>query len=159
MKKLLLSAVMMTALFAACKKDDDDNGGGTATNQWKINGTTYTGITGGINASSGTLMGSGLSGTNGGFFIVEFNGTTFPATGGSFKIVTDTALDANDEVVVSAVVGTMIGGASYTSTGTDGKMATVTVTGGKVSVTVPEINAQNDESSEVIKVSGNITQP
>ena len=151
---------MFAVVFTGCKKDDDDNNGGGGTNQWTINGTTYSAIQpNGINVVGSSLTGSGSNGQNLGGIMVNFSGTSLPTTGGSFKIVSDTALDANDEMSVTATVTSGTAVTIYNSTGTDGKTATVAVTDGKMSVTIPETDVKNVTGSEMVKVSGNITQP
>ena len=157
MKKILLSAAVLAVVFTGCKKDDD-NGGGTATNQWKIAGTTYTAVSNGVNSLLGTLIGAGMNGSTGSSFSIGFNGLTTPTTGGTYKIVSADNLDADDEISVSASVGSGTGTA-YQSTGNDNMTAAVTVNGGKVSVTVPEIWAKNMDGNDSVKVSGNLTQP
>ena len=158
MKKALLSMAAVATLFTACKKSDDDNGGGTSTNQWKIGGTTYTALAqNGVALNGSTLAGTSASSTSGSVLWVSFGGAV-PTTSGTYKIV-ETA-DAADEIDITAIAGSAGSGTVYGSMDrTANPTAAVTVTGGKISVTIPEVWAQNAaNANDSVKVSGNLTQ-
>jgi hypothetical protein len=139
MKKLLLCAAAMTLLFTACKKNDDDNPvTGLGKNQWKINGNTYTAA--GVSGIAGILSATATNanGTDQSSVIINFEATTFPTTGGTYKIV-DIA-DAADEIdltVTRTISGTT---SAWDSKATGNPTATVAVdAAGKITVTIPEL--------------------
>jgi hypothetical protein len=154
MKKIILSLVVTSALFTACKKDDD-NGGGTTTNQWKIGPNTYTGTTG-ATVQGNTLSNGSSNGTTASTFVVSFN--TLPTTGGTYKIVASPS--AADEILVTAGTGSVTSGSFYgTVSNSANATATVTVTDGKISVTVPSVWAKNlADATDSLQISGNLTQ-
>ena len=152
MKKLLLSAAALTILFASCKKDDD-NGGGGSSNTFVIGTTSYSAGT--VQTVASQLIGA-ATGTTGASVSFQFNGSALPTTGGSFKVVDGTP--AANEVAVSAAVSNPLKG--YVSTGNDNVSATVTVSGGKVSVSLPKVWAVNPMTAgDSVQISANITQP
>jgi hypothetical protein len=152
MKKIILSLLVTSALFTACKKDDD-NGGGTTTNQWKIGPNTYTGTTGAT--VQGNMVSNGSSnGTTASSFVVSFN--TLPTTSGTYKITSSPLAD--DEVSILAGTGSTTSGTFYASMD-NSSTATVTVTDGKISVTVPPVWAKNmADVTDSLQISGNLTQ-
>lgn len=156
MKKILLSALALTTIFTACDKNDDDymgTGGGLAENQWKINGTSYAASQVNVTTTGGVIVGTDA---NGNTFTVTF-GNDIPSESGSFKIVAPIDADEAGEVTVKAAIINNTP-AVYTSM-TSGQNATVTVTNGKISVTIPQITAKNPLNSETVNISGNLTQP
>jgi hypothetical protein len=69
--------------------------------------------------------------------MINFDGTTFPTTGGQYKIV-DLADTAGEiDITVSKATGTGTG--VWDSKATNSSTATVTVEGGKIKVSIPEI--------------------
>jgi hypothetical protein len=158
MRKLLLSAAAMTLLFTACKKKDDNGtGNGLGKNEWKIGSTTYKPLTAQlVSGSNGVLTGIGMNGTNSGTITFYFNDATFPTTGGQFKIVDNP--NADDEILINVATSDMSANTkAYGSTANTNASATVTVEGGKISISVPEITVTNT-NSESTTFSGNATQ-
>lgn len=156
MRKILLSAAAVTMLFTACKKKDDNGtGNGLGKNQWKVGSTTYNSL--GVSGAMGLIV---ASGTNGGTelstFTVGFANNAYPTSGGQFNIV-DVANDPNE---LSVNVGTSnTGGNSqaWGSSASGNPQATVTVDGGKVTVSIPQITVTGASSSSTT-FSGNVTQ-
>lgn len=155
MKKILLSAAALTVLFAACSKSDDDN---NASSTWKVGGTSYTALT--VSEDTSLLIGNlvAVSGTgnNVNSFAIIFD-SAIPTANGTYKIVSSP--DSSNEVSIWAINTSGSSMTSYTSSDWANANATVTVSGGKVSVSVPEVWAINDDNaSDSVKISGSITQ-
>jgi hypothetical protein len=81
---------------------------------------------------------------------------TAPGANGTYHVV----LFPGPTVLAADEVGIVAAGpdASYTSTGTGPVDATVTVTGGKVKVVVPAVQVKKTTSSDVLNVTGTITE-
>lgn len=159
MKKLIFSAVALTMLAAACKKDDTTD---SPTSGWKVGPNSYT-------AQIVT------SGTGGNYWSVEamtnttfplsyinftFNGTSAPAAG-SYKVVTISSTTTPAPGQVAVDVGdapTASSGTFHVATGKDNVNATVTVVGGKLNISLPDIWARDTSGHDSVKVSANITQ-
>ena len=172
MKKVLFSIAILGTLFAACSKSstttNPTNTNPTPTiptDGWKLDGTKHTQVVvvrqesqGLVNATDGT---SGSINTFGAFF------KTYPSASGSFKIagfVPDASapypnqkLAADEIVLIATVPNTSTGNKSYWTTGVENKKATVTVTGGKIKVEVPEV-AVTGGNNDTLKLTGTITE-
>lgn len=155
MKKLLLGAAALTMLATACKKKDD---GGTPSNSWKVGSTSYTSMAT-VGASMGslyTVTASTGNGTSTSLIGFTFSGAAAPAAG-TYKVVGSSS-PAAGQVVFTAASGSASGTTSYKSTGSDNINATVSVSNGKVSVSMPDTWAKNISGSDSVKVNANITQ-
>ena len=161
MKKILLAATALAMLAIACKKNDTSNAPVTA-NNWKVGSNSYT----------AQVV---VSGTGGNYWSVEaltsrtfplsyinftFNGTSAPSAG-TYKVVSmsTSAMPAPGQVGVD--VGdapTASSGTFYLATGNDNVNATVTVGGGKLNISLPDIWARDTSGHDSVKVSANITQ-
>ncbi len=144
MKALLfvaLSAVLLSTV--GCKKSSDEPSANA--NSWKVGNTSYTtmyafrvtpsngdpALTGWDRTPSPSMDYTKLNS-----WAVSFK--TMPTTSGTYKIVgyPSSGFLANaDEVYITAFTA----GTTYVSTGAGNLMATVTVTGNKIAVTVPQI--------------------
>ena len=167
MKKLfytgLILAMISLATFSSCKKDD--NNSGTLSKSWKIGNKTYKQALSMFQSDGGasiliafTAMPSGMATVD--YFQVVFK--TKPTENGTYKIVFKPDYsDLNaDEVYVGAAQAD--GDMSAVAKGDDNKTATVTVKGGKVSVTIPKVNAYygptDDSLSGTTTLEGNIVE-
>ena len=151
MKKMLLAAAAATVLFASCKKDKT----ATSDNTWKIGTTSYSGS---VTVSGATITGSSSGTTTASIF--EANFAVLPTVSGTYNIVAF-ATDSN-EVDITTGTGSLLGGSFYGSTGNDHKTATVTVTNGKVKVTIPEISVAptlGSSATDSTTASGVLVQP
>jgi hypothetical protein len=151
MKKLLFGALALTVLATACKKKDDN---GTPSNTFSVDGKSFSVVAGSFNATNGTVSVSGLDGATGGTMIFEFPGTTNP-TAGTYKVVkSESGTPAAGQV---SFVATNMAKA-YASTGAGTVNATVTVDGGKISVSMPDAPASESGATTSVNVKANIKQ-
>lgn len=169
MKKLFYSLLMLTMLsltFSACKKDkknDEDNG--TLNKSWKVGDKTY-------KQGFSMFIPQGVATTLAAFTTIPSGDATVdnlqvifktkPTANGTYKIVykpTYSELNA-DEVYVSAAEAN--GDKAAVAKGDDNKTATVAVSGGKVSVTIPKVSAyygpHNGSLNETTTIEGNIVE-
>jgi hypothetical protein len=148
MKKMILAAACLTLVFAACKKSDD-NGGGVGSQQFKIGPNTYTAL-----AVVGTGSGLGAIATGGNSLSINFPGTTLPTASGSYTIVSGTP--TGTQLSFGAIKDTSdFYSPSLATAGT----ATVTVDGGKVSVSFENIWAKNiTNANDSLQISANLKQ-
>ncbi len=81
---------------------------------------------------------------------------TAPTANGTYHVV----LFPGPTVLAADEIGIVAAGpdASYTSTGSASVDATVTVTGGKVKVSVPAVQVKKTTSTDVLNVTGTITE-
>ena len=155
MKNLLLSAAALTLLFtASCSKSDDGPG-----NSWSVNGVTYGTVIG--TSQFGSVSATNVNTSTGypyNTILFDFNGSTAP-TAGTYKVVAADQVDANDEVSFSAQNATsQTDTKTYNSTGEGDVKVTVTVNGGKVSISMPTAKAQLVGGTDKVDVTANISQ-
>lgn len=146
MKKVLLSLSVLAMLGSvSCKKDDKKK-----TNSWTLAGTGYSVIS--ANSSNGAF---GVVDPSGTACTFDFEGVTNPPTAGSYKVVSGPSIGSG-QVMISAIKG----GVGYVSLNTNTQLATVTVSGGKITVSVPEIILKNVSggTDEVTFSANEITQ-
>lgn len=146
MKKILLSAAAFALLATvSCKKSDDSSS--TPSNSWTVGTNTYTSIS--TSLLSNNLIAATGTGTATNGIIINFGGT--PAAG-TYKVVS--ASPGANQLTFSTTSST---GTSYSATGNDNVSATVSVSGGKVSVNMPKAWAKTS-STDSTQVSANLTQ-
>ena len=154
MKKLIFGALALTLAISSCKKDDN----GTPANSFSVNGTTFTTLsTNGVTVVGSGVLVSGTNGTSGGSLTFDFPGTTTPAAG-TYKVIDNNNTPAANEVAFAAA-STVGGNNAYESTGAGTVNAVVTVSGGKISISMPDAPArQTLGGSATVNVNANITQ-
>jgi hypothetical protein len=151
-KMFFLAAACSTMMIVSCK-DKDKNGGGSP-NSWTFKGTTYTAAQTTGSSSGATYQIVGIDGS-------AKNSLTFtfkekPTVDGTYKITNNASvLDHNDEVGVGVIVDQSN---TYASFGDGSVKATVKVSGGKVSVTIPDLEVKAPTSSETGTLSGVLTE-
>lgn len=149
--KTLLLIFIVGVGFSSCKKSADDAGAGSSsvpTNGWRIGTTNYTTVLAMRNVGQPNSIGAFDAvpgGNNLNTAIVLFNNTTGIAAG-TFKVVVkpnQSDLLAN-EIMVAASTGynqsTGQYNKQYATVVGETVDATVTITGGKAKVVVPQIN-------------------
>ncbi len=146
-KTFLLLAVVCTSIVS-CKKSSTENSNATPSNGWKLGATTYT--------TAITFRNAGMLNTMVAFdaiptptntvnrFSVIFNNTTGIAAG-TYKLVTKPNQSdlLADEMMVSPGVGFSSSGSmgtEYVTVAGQTVSATVTITGGKATIVVPNHN-------------------
>lgn len=147
MKKAIFGILVLTLMITAtsCKKNNSSSGG-----SWTFKNNTYN--VGASSSALGTLLFSDLSANSLSF---DF-GSALPTTGGSFLVVNSSPSAANQVYITASV-----GGTSYDATGGNGsnQHVTVTVSGGKVSVSGSGVELQNfTNASDSAAVSCNVSQ-
>ena len=158
MKNFIFALGAMSFLLSAsCKKSSSSS---ATANGWKLGATSYTTKFSSASAATKQLIAMDAipSGSNPAVndCIVTFS--ALPASGGTFKIVSAVsglALGANEITVAG---GTYNPGATYLSTGNDGVSATVTVSGGKITVTVPAVWVKKAGGADSLQLSGTLVQ-
>jgi len=149
MKKVLFSAMALALLATSSCKKDDDNG---SSQNFTVGSTTYNVVDGGvINGPSVVATSGDLNALSS--MTIYFNGMSAPTTSGSYKVVASSPA-ANE---VSFVTSVNNNGAVYTSTGNGTVNATVTVSGGKITVNMPKAWAKKASSTDSVEVSANFT--
>jgi hypothetical protein len=142
MKKVFFGTLAIAILaISSCSKTSSNAG------TWTIKGTSYTaatclGAADILSASNGST--SSLAGLS-----ITFNGTSLPTAGGTDSVVSLIPTSAG-QITIAGTIGTT----SYTSVG--GGTATVTVSGGKVSVSGTNIKVAN--GTDTTTATFNITQ-
>ncbi len=169
MKKLIYPLIVLTItslFFSSCKKDKTkDNNSSTLNKSWKVGDKTYTQafsmfISQGVatTLTAFRTMPSGSASVDN----IQVIFKTKPTTNGTYKIVyKPNYSDLNaDEVYVSTYEATSDKNA--VAKGDDNKTATVTVSGGKVTVSIPKINAHygpmNGSLNETTTIEANIVE-
>lgn len=163
---LLLIAAIAASLAACSKSDDSATPGSTIpADGWKLGATGYKqSLTvrqdnqGLVNALDGTAKPINTFG-------VCFK--TYPTASGSYKIVglvpdsvawaPNSRLAAGEVVLIATTAQASGSNKTYYTTGVEGKSATVTVTGGKIKIEVPEI-AVTSGASDTLKLTGTIAE-
>ena len=152
MKKLLLGATALTLLFSACKKDDTPTG---PSNYIKIGSETYN-VTGFTPIANAVAV-SGGSGSNSGSITFSFGTGAGAPSSGTYKVVEDATASNEVELSVGRFNGTTTTG--YGSIGTSTVNVTVATDGGKMSISMPEVQVkQLIGGTETITVSANAKQ-
>jgi hypothetical protein len=165
MKKLFIASFVFSVLLGSCKKKEDatpaPSSSSIPSNGWKLGTTTYTSV---VVAKSGPnsitamdAMPSGGSPTANTFNVFF---SAFPTASGSFSVVqypSATPLTATQIGVTAAIFASS---STYASTGTDGVSATVTVTGGKIKVELPEVWVKKTgaSSTDSLKLTGTLLE-
>ena len=153
MKKIFafaLSAFILT-MIASCSHSNT-----ASPNSYTFKGTSYNAAT--ITSAGGVLQATNLSASN----TVNITNTNiafgaFPTTSGSYRVVNYNNTPASNEVVIGFADAS---GTDYFSTGSENKYATVTVTNGKVSISVPNVWLQSTMSqADSGQYSAHFTQP
>lgn len=152
MKNLFKISVLtiMTMFMVNCSNDDNNDGGGSPSNGWKIGSTNYTTSvtqrfsTGAVeNAITAIDVTGGASDLN--TVIIIFSEETGIAAG-TYRIVSELSgmLPAADEIMISAGTNyneeTGLYGTSYYPVAGQTLNATVTITGGKAKIVIPQMN-------------------
>lgn len=168
MKKIMLGLVAATLLsggISSCKKKEGDNGKtptptSTPTpaapkNYWKLGNTSYNAIKGAkYNDANGLIF---LSGAEDNTMFPDnncnFYFSKYPTQSGTYKIVDDAKIPANDEVFILVQTKS----AWYYSRNGGTVSASVTVSNGKVSIKVPAIKVYTS-SGDVEDFDCNIIQ-
>ncbi|MES2702193.1 MAG: hypothetical protein V4649_06115 [Bacteroidota bacterium] len=160
MKKTILVCAAALALLASCKKSSTSGPSSTIpASGWKLGSTSYTtayaGRTGANSLSAMDAIPSGSSpntNTMNAFF------ATLPTTGGTYRIVAWPATTPLTAGQVGLTTGLYATSTTYRSTGTDAVDATVTVTGGKIKIEVPEVWVKTTTGTDSAKLTGTITE-
>lgn len=150
MKKILLGAAALSVMFAtSCKKNDDKSG---PSSTFTLAGTSYTpsSVVKGTNLGMTALMGT--DGTNA--FYVLFSAA--PTASGTYKIVENASANDQLQIVASSGQTNLYSSIDVSAT------ANVTVNGGKITVTIPEISAERTNVStaatDTVKISGTLIE-
>lgn len=137
MKKIILSAIALSTLFAvSCKKTDKDS---TPANTWTLDGTNYSVLSAYLLNSTFSI--ADASGNACGFY---FEGTTNTPSAGTYKVVKPKlgiGAGPGEVVVIATKAGSA--GTGYHSKGNDNISATVTINGGKITVSTPRLILEN----------------
>ena len=158
MNKRILAALLSFVLLISCSKNDDDETPVAVTNGWKLGANSYTTVfamrvaTGGNTAVTAMDAIPTGSSSNVNTFIAYFS--TVPTASGTYRIV------SYPSALTATQVGIAAGGpnGTYVSTGAGTVDATVTVSGGKITVTVPQITVKKTNSTEELSASGTIKE-
>lgn len=137
--KITLSLLSASLLLAAsCKKDDDKNSGSSASNNsWKLNGQTYTATQvarakqNGLDYLNATAIVDGKAASSVGFVF-----DTAPTASGNVRVG-----DGDNQLLIVTTVSNNT--TAYSVEGTTKVDASVTVNGGKLTITVPEVWLKN----------------
>lgn len=145
-----MGAVALTMLFSACKKNDNNGGGGSSANNWVVDGTTYAARTVTVGDA---VFGSQIAAASNSGDAIQIVFGKKGITEGIYKIVD--AIPAADEIAINVYNASLAG---YSTTGNDSKSAVVTVSNGKCTIVVPNVDAENLDGSKTVKISANLTQ-
>jgi hypothetical protein len=156
MNRLLISTVVVTVLASACKKGDSTN---PQAGNWKVGARSYPSIrTEGGTKGGSNYMVEAISSVDVPFDGISFifNGTSVP-TAGRYKVAG--GIPGPGQVSFGTVEGVTLGGpaSNYGSTGNDNVDATVTISNGRVSISMPDAWAKS-ANNDSVRVSANITQ-
>jgi hypothetical protein len=150
----------LTLLFTGCSRNNDEPSGGKVNGgNWTFKGKTYT-------AANVTAVDTGAGSasvlavaTNGGGLIFMFK--SLPAADGDYKVVSMTDAILGSGNIVGITVSDETNKDFYSAAGS--VKASVKVSAGKISITLPEITVYDDmmnpgSATESGKVYGTITQ-
>ncbi|MBS1526303.1 MAG: hypothetical protein JST19_11680 [Bacteroidetes bacterium] len=154
-KKLIVVAMVSLPLVSCLSKEDP---GPETSGSWTFDGTKYT-------PDLVQRTAYALVATHGSSFDVDHAQVTFvfktlPTSSGVYKMVgfnVNGGQPANDNEVTVGALGNVHGGPFYSSTFAN-ESANVTVTNGKIHVTVPEVWASNIDKTDSVKISANIIE-
>lgn len=156
MKKLLLICSLFSIVFSSCSKDDDK---GSPSNGWKLGATTYNAaFVARIGSTTLSAMDAIPSGGSPSVNTLNVWFNALPTSGGTYRVVSyggGMSLAAN-EIGVSA--GLFATSTTYVSTGSGAVDATVSVSGGKITVSIPEIWVKKTTADDSLKLSGTIVE-
>lgn len=148
MKKLLLFIASSALLTASCSKKEDPapatpstpTTSGIPTNGWKLGTVTYTSA---IVAKSGANILSAMdgipSGSSPAVNSLNVYFSALPTANGTYSIVKYPSTTSLTATQIGVTAGLYATSTTYSTTGFDGINATVTVTGGKIKVVIPEV--------------------
>ena len=142
----ILFAALLCLLTASCNKADDTPTT-TTNNYWKAGATTY-------KVNNYTKTGDMYYAYDTSFNGISFSFATFPTTDGTYTVV-DRATTLGAGQVEVDVFGP-VSGSTYFSTGSDHTVATVTVTSGKLKITLPDTWVKKATTDDSIKISANL---
>ena len=143
-------------LSASCKKSKSSSG---PANSWKLGSVSYTTKYSTASAVAKQLIAMDAipSGTNPSVNTCQVTFSALPTSGGTYKIVTLSAATlATNEVIVYG--STYSPGATYVSTGNDGVSATITVSGGKITASIPPVWVKKTGGTDSMQLSGTIIE-
>ncbi|MCW3121476.1 MAG: hypothetical protein JWQ38_968 [Flavipsychrobacter sp.] len=135
------------------------------TNGWKMGATSYTSVyvsrSGPTGSSSGAAV--GLTALDAAPTASTINKCTiylpsYPTAGGTFRVVKVGSVVTLGATEVGVTAQLASSSAYYASTGLDGIDVTVTVTGGKIKVVVPDVWVKNIAGSDSMKLTGTILE-
>ena len=157
MKKAFLGFITLGILFgASCKKSSSSSTAGSGKGSWKVSSNTYNVSTVMAPASSGTwqlLASTGQSGAS--IYTISFIFFKMPTITGNYHVVDGISGMGNEVQVISSNINGS-SNTTYASTNTGNINATITVTGGKVSISMPDIWALNLLTpTDSVKISAN----
>src|ERR1039457_6659001 len=145
MRKTIFAVAAIGLLLAtACKKTESkNNNNGSAGGTWTFKSVTYQAP--GCDTSSVTIainatVPSGGTPATGGQLGVDFY-SSYPTTAGSFTVIKGISTLANANQTQLGI--TDLNGVKYISSGSGNSTVSVTVTGGKISITGSEIQLVN----------------
>jgi len=174
-KQRLLAVFFSILLFASCSKDKTDtkpadNTPATPTTPdipadgWKLGSTTYKQMMT-VRQEEQFLVNALDATSNPNTFAVSFK--AYPTASGKYKVVGFTPdpdnpypymhLNDGEIIVVPTTANSGGNNTTYYSIGTDNKEATVTVTGGKFKIEIPEILVTSG-NNDTLKASGTIKE-
>ena len=171
MKQMLYAAIAATLLFTACKKSSSTTPTTPTTTTttiptdgWKMGTTHYTQAY--CLRQSGQFALNCVDGTTGTIHSFAAFFKAYPTADGSYhivKLVADSSLtypSANigdhDVIICGSIPAATSGYNSYWSTGTEGKDATVTITGGKMKIVVPEVSIVHN--TDTLTITGTMVE-
>jgi hypothetical protein len=152
-------------LMVSCKKKEDTAPAPATTtipaNGWILGTTTYSSVVVGrsgpdvITAMDAMPAGGAITANT---FNVFFS--AFPTASGTFTIVQYPSASPLTASQIGVTAGLYATSTSYASTGTDGISATVTVTGGKLKIEVPEVwvKKTGTGATDSLKITGTILE-
>lgn len=167
MKKLILGILSVTVLLSSCSKKDDPAVAPTPVtptipaNGWKLGATSYTSV---VVAKTGANIISAMdavpSGGSPAANSLNVYFSAFPATGGTFSVVQYPSTTPLTATQIGVTAGLFATSTTYTSTGTDGINATVSITGGKLKIEIPEIWVKKTGSgaTDSLKLTGTVLE-
>jgi hypothetical protein len=157
MKKTIFTIIALCFLIIiSCKKTSTSGAGGS----WTINNITYPAVSciGNYVGTPGTLSAFNISlpnttGAVASDVICSFQ-NTLPTASGTYTVINgNNNITSSNQIVFTSTIGG-VNGTTYLSTG--GETVTVTVSGGKVSVSGSGISMYNQTSTTTLSL--NITQ-
>ena len=158
MKKAILGFLGVCLLIVgSCSKSSNSPVAGT----WTLGNATLTdsscvGVASTLTATTSTFV------TDSGSLTFNFSGSALPVTGGTFTVVGGFANPGNNQVSITAAVGSIHSNTGYSATGGNGTNQTVKVTvgtNGKLTVSGTNIEmAQNLNHADSTTLNFNVTQ-